>query len=227
MVVKKDVINKLLESTLKFSADGHLITINQSTEDPIIKIDGETATPEDLQQYNHFVVPSVDSNYYGVTEMDFTGRYNVTDDDSINDITPEHVGDIVTIEGSVDVARLPEPVIDTGLFECKSCMRLHEVKQNSEDIRQPAVCTECGGRTFKLLTNESKFTESQRITVRIDTIPYPIAVMLTGSRCDYNRYDTGDKVIFRGVLMVDFKGKLNEYYLKYAEDITSWYGRTR
>ena len=226
MVVKEDVINKLIETTLKFSADGHLVIISQSSEGPIIRIDGETATPEDLQQYNHFVVPSSDSTYYGVTEMDFPGSYTVTDDDIINDITPENVGNIVTIEGRVDVACLPEPVIDTGVFECKSCMRLHDVKQTSEEIRQPAVCTECGGRIFKLLANDSKFTESQQITVRVDTIPYPIAVILTGSRCDYNRYNVDDKVTFRGVLMVDFKGKLNAYYLKYAEDITSWYGRT-
>lgn len=233
MMTKADLISKLLETTIRFTADGHIIVISQfEDDDPIIRIDGEQATPEDIHQYNHFVIPSSNNSAYGVMEVDFAGEYEFTDDDILNDITPKNVGSIVTINGVVDTASTPEPVIDRAVFECKGCMRLHEVKQTLEELHQPAVCTECGGKKFKLLPNDSSFIERQMIMLSVDELPYLLPVELTGSRTNYF-YPTdtiipnpGQNRIFRGVLMVDFKGKQNTYYLKYAEDITDWYGRT-
>lgn len=41
-------------------------------------------------------------------------------------------------------------------------MRLHEVEQSSSNrIIEPSLCSECGGRSFRLLQEESKYIDTQ------------------------------------------------------------------
>jgi replicative DNA helicase Mcm len=40
-------------------------------------------------------------------------------------------------------------------------MRLHEVPQKSNMISEPALCQECGGRSFRLMQDESEFIDTQ------------------------------------------------------------------
>ena len=226
MIKKEEIINKLLENNVVFAADGHEVTITQSNnQPPLIKIDNEISTKEDILQYNHIVVPATKGAFFGLTEMDFE-EDNHDCKAKINEIKPENVGKIITVTGTLANTTIPEPIIDTAIYECRSCMRLHEVAQKTKKLIQPAVCTECGGRKFKLLPTESKYTEIQDIEIMNSYIPDRIKVFLKGSRCSYDKYCASKpnrSVAFRGVLMVDLNEYYNQYYVDYAEDITEWY----
>ena len=45
-------------------------------------------------------------------------------------------------------------------------MRLHEVPQTSNLISEPALCQECGGRSFRILQEESEFMDTQTTKVQ-------------------------------------------------------------
>jgi replicative DNA helicase Mcm len=71
------------------------------------------------------------------------------------------IGKFVAVDGIVRKTDEIRPRIINATFECRSCMRLHEVPQRSPLISEPAICQECGGRSFRLLQEESEFMDTQ------------------------------------------------------------------
>lgn len=224
MIDKEELINKLLEKTVRFTADGHEVVVSQFEDEPVIRIDGNKSTKEDILQYNHIVVPRTLDSTFGIMDIDLKGDYDYTDS-PINEITPQNVGKIITITGTIFDATVPEPVIETAVLECNSCLRLHEVAQESKKLTQLKACTECGGKSFKLLPHESEYTQKQEVQVISSNIHGAIRVILKGDRCSYDKYlnRKNSPVVFRGVLLVDLTGDKNTYYVDYADDIYDWY----
>ena len=226
MIDKEELINKLLEKTVRFTADGHEVVVSQfENDEPVIRIDGNKSTKEDILQYNHIVVPGTLDSVFGVMEIDLKGDYDYTES-PINEITPQNVGKTITITGTIFKATVPEPIIETAVLECRSCMRLHEVTQKTKEIREPTTCAECGGKSFKLLPHYSKYTQKQEVQVSNPHFNAPITVLLKGNRCSYDKYCGREKesiVAFRGVLLVDLNKKCNTYYVDCADDILDWY----
>ncbi len=73
----------------------------------------------------------------------------------------KYIGKFVAVDGIVRKTDEIRPRIVNATFECRSCMRLHEIPQRSSLISEPAICQECGGRSFRLLQEESKFMDTQ------------------------------------------------------------------
>ncbi len=73
----------------------------------------------------------------------------------------KYIGKFVAVDGIVRKTDEIRPRIINATFECRSCMRLHEIPQNSSLISEPALCQECGGRSFRLLQEESEFMDTQ------------------------------------------------------------------
>jgi len=73
----------------------------------------------------------------------------------------KYIGKFVTVDGIVRKTDEIRPRIVNATFECRSCMRLHEVPQRTSLISEPAICQECGGRSFRLLQEESEFMDTQ------------------------------------------------------------------
>ncbi len=77
-----------------------------------------------------------------------------------------YIGKLVAVDGIVRKTDEIRPRILKAIFECRSCMRLHEVQQKSNLITEPALCQECGGRTFRILQEESEFLDTQSTKVQ-------------------------------------------------------------
>lgn len=86
---------------------------------------------------------------------------NLRNNIALRDLRSKYIGKFVAIDGIVRKSDEIRPRIVNATFECRSCMRLHEVNQTSNLISEPALCQECGGRSFRLLQEESEFLDTQ------------------------------------------------------------------
>ena len=86
---------------------------------------------------------------------------NIRNNIQLRYLRSKYIGKFVAVDGIVRKTDEIRPRIINALFECRSCMRLQEVPQTSNMISEPALCQECGGRSFKLLQEESEFMDTQ------------------------------------------------------------------
>lgn len=79
----------------------------------------------------------------------------------LRELKSKYIGKFVAVDGIIRKANEIRPRIVNAMFECRSCMRLHEVPQASNNISEPALCQDCGGRSFRLIQDESEFIDTQ------------------------------------------------------------------
>lgn len=101
------------------------------------------------------------------------------------------------------------------MFECRGCMRLHEIVQNAGDsIISPSLCSECGGRSFRLLQEMSKYIDTQVLHVTNNDTSRCLPVLLIGSNCSYDDYFVHEKLRVTGILKTVNQGDNFEYYVE-------------
>ncbi|MCQ2970495.1 MAG: minichromosome maintenance protein MCM [archaeon] len=141
----------------------------------------------------------------------------------------KYIGTFVAADGIVRKTDEIRPRIETGVFECRGCMRLHEVEQSSANrIIEPSLCSECGGRSFRLLQEESKYVDTQ--TARMQeplenlsggTEPKQMLMILEDDLVD--KLNPGDKVRITGTLKTfreERSGKFKNYiYVNHIEPL--------
>lgn len=139
----------------------------------------------------------------------------------------KYIGTFVAADGIVRKTDEIRPRIETGVFECRGCMRLHEVEQTSANhIIEPSLCSECGVRSFRLLQEESKYVDTQ--TARMQeplenlsggTEPKQMLMILEDDLVD--KLNPGDKVRITGTLKTfreERSGKFKNYiYVNHIE----------
>lgn len=86
---------------------------------------------------------------------------NIRNNIPLRFLRSKYIGKFVAVDGIVRKTDEIRPRIMNATFECRSCMRLHEVPQRTSLISEPAICQECGGRSFRLLQEESEFMDTQ------------------------------------------------------------------
>lgn len=91
---------------------------------------------------------------------------NVRNNIPLRYLRSKYIGKFVAVDGIVRKTDEIRPRILKAIFECRSCMRLHEVQQKSNLITEPALCQECGGRSFRILQEESEFLDTQSTKVQ-------------------------------------------------------------
>ncbi|MCD7781699.1 MAG: minichromosome maintenance protein MCM [Methanosphaera sp.] len=123
----------------------------------------------------------------------------------LRNLRSEFIGKFIAVDGIVRKTDEIHPRIITAVFECRSCLRVHEVEQKTSMIHEPAVCQECGGRSFKLLQDESVYMDTQTVKVQepLENLsggdqPRQINVILEDDMVD--TLTPGDKVRITGVL---------------------------
>jgi len=95
------------------------------------------------------------------TDIPGTHRYMV------RDIRSEDVGVFLSVEGIVRKATDVRPKLVEGAFECQRCGEVMRIPQEGEKLREPYLCEGCEKRgPFKLLIDESKFIDSQKIQIQ-------------------------------------------------------------
>ena len=87
---------------------------------------------------------------------------NFTNVVSLRELSSRHIGNLISIKGIIKNVSEDTPRIETAVFECRGCMRISDVDQTSgKNLKEPSLCPECGGRSFRLLQEESKYIDTQ------------------------------------------------------------------
>jgi len=221
----KDDVFKILE---KYPDERSLIVNYQSLEifDPELA-DLLIEKPEEVIQAAQIAIKNIDPL---VKDADINIRFqNLTNIIPLKDLLSKYIGTFVSADGIVRKTDEIRPRIETGVFECRGCMRLHEVEQTSSNtIIEPSLCSECGGRSFRLLQEESKYIDTQ--TARMQeplenlsggTEPKQMLMILEDDLVD--ELNPGDKVRITGTLRTfreERSGKFKNYiYVNHIEPL--------
>ncbi|ADC46442.1 replicative DNA helicase Mcm [Methanobrevibacter ruminantium M1] len=154
---------------------------------------------------------------------------NLTNNVPLSDLLSKYIGKFVSADGIVRKTDEIRPRIEKGVFECRGCMRQQEVEQTSSSrIMEPSMCTECGGRSFRLLQEESKYidTQSARMQEPLENLsggtePKQMLMVLEDDLVD--ELSPGDKVRITGTLKTfreEKSGKFKNYiYVNHIEPL--------
>jgi replicative DNA helicase Mcm len=183
--------------------------------------------PDDVLSASQKAIKNIDPL---MTNADLNIRLeNLTNVIPLKILLSKYIGKFVSVDGIVRKTDEIRPRIETGVFECRGCLRLHEVEQtNSNAITEPSLCSECGSRSFRLLQEESKYIDTQ--TARIQeplenlsggTEPKQILIILEDDLVD--ELNPGDNVRITGTLKTfkeERSGKFKNYiYTNHIEQL--------
>ncbi len=183
--------------------------------------------PEEVINAAQIAIKNIDPL---VKDADIHIRFeNLSNIVPLKTLLSKYIGTFVAADGIVRKTDEIRPRIETGVFECRGCMRLHEVEQTSSNtILEPSLCSECGGRSFRLLQEESKYIDTQ--TARMQeplenlsggTEPKQMLMVLEDDLVD--KLNPGDKVRITGTLRTfreERSGKFKNYiYVNHIEPL--------
>ena len=183
--------------------------------------------PEDVIEAAQLAIKNIDPM---VKDADINIRFeHLSNVIPLKTLLSKYIGTFVAADGIVRKTDEIRPRIETGVFECRGCMRLHEVEQSSGNrIIEPSLCSECGGRSFRLLQEESKYIDTQ--TARMQeplenlsggTEPKQMLMVLEDDLVD--ELNPGDKVRITGTLRTfreERSGKFKNYiYVNHIEPL--------
>ena len=183
--------------------------------------------PDDVLQTSEKAIKNIDSL---LKNVDLNIRIkNLTNSIPLKNLNARYIGKFISVDVFISSIDNPELKLDIGVFECKGCMRLHEVQQGTTNvIVEPSLCTECGGRSFRLLQEESKYIDTQ--TARIQeplenlsggTEPKQMLITLEDDLVDC--LNPGDSVRITGTLKTfreERSGKFKNYiYANHIEQL--------
>ena len=154
---------------------------------------------------------------------------NLTNIIPLNILLSKYIGTFVSSDGIIRKTDEIRPRIETGVFECRGCMKKYEVEQTSQNhIIEPSMCPNCGGRTFRLLQEESYYIDTQ--TARMQeplenlsggTEPKQMLMILEDDLVD--ELNPGDKVRITGTLKTfreERSGKFKNFiYVNHIEPL--------
>lgn len=139
---------------------------------------------------------------------------SVSEDTPLNILGASQIGHLISTTAMVKRVSQIMPRISIAKFECKSCMKIHLVEQDSSTISGPALCKECGGKSFELLKEESKYINTQLLLLE-----EPLELRTDGSTREFkatleggiitpgNSINPGDVVDITGLFDVDNDNK--------------------
>lgn len=91
-----------------------------------------------------------------IEKPEFIGNIN------LNIPLHDFVGKKIRVKGKITNVEESFSEIAEAIFECNACLERVNVKQTSNThMREPALCPNCGGRLFTLLTNNSTYSDLQ------------------------------------------------------------------
>jgi len=89
----------------------------------------------------------------------------------IRKIRSQHLGKLLAIDGLVKKITEVRPKLQDAAYQCQKCGAILRILQEGDTLKEPMECYEeqggCGRQTlFKLLTEDSRFIDSQKIEVQ-------------------------------------------------------------
>ena len=95
--------------------------------------------PEEVIEASKSAIKNIDPL---VKDADINIRFeNLSNIIPLKTLLSKYIGTFVAADGIVRKTDEIRPRIETGVFECRGCMRLHEVEQRSDSrIIEPSLC---------------------------------------------------------------------------------------
>jgi replicative DNA helicase Mcm len=112
---------------------------------------------------------------------------NVPYTEMLKNIDTKNIGERISTVAMLKNITPIKARMNRAKFECRSCMRLYDLPQRSETITEPAMCQECGGRSFRLLPAQSEF-----INYRILKLEEPLELRQYGTTREFRAFIEGD-----------------------------------
>lgn len=87
--------------------------------------------------------------------------------DNLRKVNTNVIGKLVGFKGLVRRKSDNIAILKEGIFECRGCMRMYNIPAtiDGEPI-EPSLCSECQGRSFRFVPEESEYKDVQYITVQ-------------------------------------------------------------
>lgn len=172
------------------------------------------------------------NNPYEIKEDDdiYYLRFKNIEETPLKYMLSDKIGRFTQTQGIIQGIYPIRPKIKKAVFECRGCMRLHEVEQspNTNSILEPNLCSECGGRSFRLLKNESTQINERLLLLteppedlNLEDTPRQLLVKLSGNMDFVTSVNAGSRVIITGVLDSMQDGDKEEFILQanYVEKV--------
>ncbi|SEL37954.1 replicative DNA helicase Mcm [Methanobrevibacter gottschalkii] len=155
--------------------------------------------PEEVIEAAQTAIKNIDPL---VKDADINIRFeNLSNLIRLQDLNSKYIGSFVSYDGIIEEVNEPSPRIYTGVFECRGCMRLHAVEQPSVNrIIEPTLCSECGGRSFRLLQDESKYVNTQMVITGSKDTSRKLQVIFDDDLTSWDEYNLGQHIRFTGTL---------------------------
>ena len=141
------------------------------------------------------------------------------------ELKSNRIGELIEVTGNIKRIEEYTPRLLTGVFECKNCFRIFEVKQNIRNsyYTYPNVCSECGRKRFRLVPETSIYADLQVLTIQeplenvSNNAPREFEVRATEDLVDKAR--AGAKVKLTGIFTYKIDKDGNTNYVIEANNI--------
>ena len=164
-----------------------------------------------------------------VLDIRFKNVSNVID---LKYLSSRMIGQFIKVRGSIGKVFDNGARMETATFECRGCLRMQEVAQALDNpLREPSICPECGGRSFKLSQDKSRFVDTQ--SAILDEMitnaspryePTELLIVCEGDLT--NQLMEKDIVDLTGTLKIHEDVKTGDFsyylYVNYIEFIEKW-----
>ncbi len=151
----------------------------------------------------------VEDPIYASSGEVFHARFiSIPDQVDLRRLRSVHLGQFISVEGIIIRQSVVKPLLVQGVFQCAICGEVHYINQVDGIYAEPNRCANpnCGKKgPFKLLTEESTYTDLQTVTVQEKPetlppgqIPRALPSRLVGDLVDTVR--AGDRAIASGIL---------------------------
>jgi len=81
----------------------------------------------------------------------------------LHDLDSSHVGDIISTKAMIKNITESYPAPKVAVWECRGCMRLIEMPVTDNILAEPSLCSECGGRQFRLSQDLSIYRDYRHV----------------------------------------------------------------
>lgn len=82
----------------------------------------------------------------------------------LHDLDTTYNSDLISTKAMIKNITPIHVEIEEAAFECRGCARIYRVDMSSsKHVVMPSLCTECGGRSFRLLSEQSTFRNTRYV----------------------------------------------------------------
>ena len=78
---------------------------------------------------------------------------------SLHELNSTHNGELISTKALIKNIAEPRPALKKAVYECRGCMRLIPIEVKDGIATPPALCSECGGKSFRLDDDLSEYRD--------------------------------------------------------------------